>query len=188
MNSPIGCARALSADTIAEVFDRCFLASHNTRLRGAAPEPLYEPATGDTPALIHFREDYAASALHEVAHWCIAGRERRQQVDYGYWYAADGRSEAQQRRFMRVEARPQALEWCFSQAAGLGFRLSLDNLDAPPTAAQRQRFAAAVHAAAQRLRERGLPVRAQRFFSALAGVSGAAVCPATLRFPISALR
>lgn len=168
MKSPTGCARALSADTIAAIFDRCFLASDNTRLCGAAAEPLYEPATGDAPALIHFREDYAASALHEAAHWCIAGPERRQQVDYGYWYAADGRGEAQQRLFMRVEARPQALEWCFSQAAGLRFRLSLDNLDAPPDPTTERLFGDAVLQAALRLRSVGLPPRAEQFLGALA--------------------
>ncbi|CAA0096328.1 Elongation factor P hydroxylase [Zhongshania aliphaticivorans] len=64
----------------------------------------------------------------EFAHWCIAGERRRQQVDYGYWYEPDGRSLEQQRIFESVEAKPQALEWMFSVAAGLPFRVSIDNL------------------------------------------------------------
>ena len=32
--------------------------------------PYYEPGT---PSVIYFREDFDRSALHEVAHWCVAG-------------------------------------------------------------------------------------------------------------------
>ena len=52
---------------------------------------------------IVFTHDYFASALHEVAHWCVAGPERRRLTDYGYWYAPDGRTEKQQMEFERVE-------------------------------------------------------------------------------------
>lgn len=174
--------RALSADAIVAVFDRCFLDRHNTRLRGGAPEPLYEPAAANRAACIWFREDYAASALHEVAHWCIAGSARRQLVDYGYWYAGDGRSAQEQQGFMRVEARPQALEWCFSQAAGLPFRLSLDNLESPPGPGERRVFARAVCAQATQLRDRGFAPRARQFFSSLAEASGNRLTETALRF------
>jgi hypothetical protein len=182
MKSPTGSAKAVSADTIVAVFEDCFFRSHYTRLAGGAPEPFYEPPRAGNPARICFREDYAASALHEVAHWCIAGAERRRQVDYGYWYADDGRSHADQQRFEQVEARPQALEWCFSQAAQLRFRLSLDNLDSPPDISDRRRFAHAVCAAAAMLRRDGLPPRAQRFFAALAEASDSGVTLPTLAF------
>lgn len=66
--------------------------------------------------------------LVEMAHWCVAGEARRQQLDYGYWYAPDGRSESQQSEFERVEVAPQALEWMFSVAADVKFRVSADNL------------------------------------------------------------
>lgn len=66
--------------------------------------------------------------LLEVAHWCVAGEKRRQQEDYGYWYAPDGRTEAQQQEFEKVEVRPQALEWIFSVASGHPFTVSADNL------------------------------------------------------------
>lgn len=159
-------AKAVDGDGLIRAFDTLFLKSEATCLRGGAPEPLYEPPN-EGPAVIHFREDYAASALHEIAHWCIAGPTRRQQVDYGYWYDPDGRDEVQQRRFMAVEARPQAVEWCLSRAAGLPFRVSLDNLSTPIPAADRQAFAQTVLHQVRQLCVAGLPPRAQRFFDHL---------------------
>jgi len=73
--------------------------------------------------------DYFSSILHEVSHWCIAGLERRQLVDFGYWYEPDGRNEIKQREFELVEVKPQALEWLFTEACGIKFRLSVDNLE-----------------------------------------------------------
>lgn len=151
---------------IVAVFNSEFAPSEHTVLCGGASEPLYEPSRAGpdgslSPARIHFREDFPSSALHEIAHWCIAGRKRRRLVDYGYWYAPDGRDARQQRAFLEVEVRPQALEWCFSQAACQSFRLSLDNLDAPPDAACLRRFAAAVVAHAEQLRVQGLPPRGE---------------------------
>lgn len=128
---------------IVAVFNRCFAdpAGLNTRLRGGAAEPFYRPAgDGVDFHCIEFTRDYAASALHEVAHWCVAGPERRQLPDYGYWYAPDGRTAEQQREFEQVEIRPQALEWIFARACGLRFRVSADNLQAglgPSTAFKR---------------------------------------------------
>lgn len=167
------CARASdrqpTASAIIDIFNDEFAERENTLLCGGADEPYYEPAgAAGGRARISFRADYASSALHEVAHWCIAGRARRELPDYGYWYAPDGRSAQQQARFLEVEARPQALEWCFSQAAGLRFRLSLDNLDAPPDPGAERRFGDAVVRAALRLRNEGLPPRGERFLIALA--------------------
>ena len=182
MNSFTCCERALEApdpppvtpaadETIREVFHRTFLDSEATLLCGGAREPLYEPwsaePSGRGPARIHYREDFASSALHEVAHWCIAGLRRRGLADYGYWYAPDGRDVTRQREFMRVEARPQALEWCFSKACRLRFRLSLDNLDSPPTAGEYRAFAEAVRDAARVYASEGMPPRAGLFFDAL---------------------
>ncbi|WP_237060583.1 elongation factor P hydroxylase [Microbulbifer sediminum] len=119
------------AERIVAVFNRCFAAPDplNTRLCGGCEEPFYRPAgDGGSHHCIEFTRDYPASALHEVAHWCVAGPARRQQPDYGYWYAPDGRSESQQRLFEQVEVRPQALEWLFARACGLRFRVSADNL------------------------------------------------------------
>lgn len=163
-------APASSADPVAELmelFDRCFEASCNTRLVRGGAEPIYLPADARCERhRVVFAHGFFASALHEVAHWCIAGTRRRQQVDYGYWYCPDGRDADQQRRFEQVEARPQALEWIFSRAAGRGFRISSDNLAGVPT--DPEPFRAAVCLAAQNYCRDGLPNRAAIFQHALA--------------------
>lgn len=113
------------------LFSATFFHTFNTVLVGGANEPLYEPSK--TPFgvnCIYYRSDYFSSALHEIAHWCIAGKERRKQVDYGYWYAPDGRDSQQQKAFEKVECKPQAIEYAFSLAAGSKFRVSIDNLSA----------------------------------------------------------
>ena len=112
---------------LVEEFNGLFLSGHNTCLVPGGEEPLYRPA--GEPGHYHqivFTRDYAASALHEVAHWCIAGADRRKLVDYGYWYK-ESRNADQQLAFEQHEAKPQALEWIFSQGAGIQFRLSVDN-------------------------------------------------------------
>jgi len=150
------------------LFNRLFLPSHATLLQGGGEEPIYLPATPGQPLhLIRFRHDYFASALHEVAHWCIAGPARRQQVDYGYWYCPDGRNADEQARFEQVEAAPQAVEWLLTLATGARFRLSLDNLNGA-LSSTRHRFAERVSMHAVRYREQGLPPRAERFARALA--------------------
>ena len=125
----IACDKTISADILIDLFNGIFSLSHNTRLVGAGYEPEYLPC-GERCLFnrIIFRQDYVASALHEIAHWCVAGKERRALVDYGYWYEPDGRSPAQQSEFEQVEVKPQALEWIFSQACYLPFRVSADNL------------------------------------------------------------
>lgn len=120
-----------AAERIVRVFDGCFSAvgGLNTRLCGGFEEPYYCPAGGELDFhRIEFTRDYPASALHEAAHWCVAGAARRRQPDYGYWYSPDGRSDEEQRLFERVEVKPQALEWIFARACGVKFRVSADNL------------------------------------------------------------
>lgn len=56
-------------------FRECFEVEFATILVGGGSEPLYLPSE-DPPCEPHrivYREDYFASALHEVAHWCLAG-------------------------------------------------------------------------------------------------------------------
>lgn len=148
-----------------DLFNRTF-ADFNTRLVLGDDEPLYSPA--DEHYAYHriiFAHGYFSSALHEIAHWCIAGSERRQRVDYGYWYAPDGRDQVQQKQFEQVEIKPQAIEWAFSLAAGHKFRVSTDNLNGaqPDT----QAFTRAVHAQLCQYLEQGFPQRAERFISVL---------------------
>ena len=102
---------------------------HLTILVRGQQQPEYFPATADAPARIEFAHGFLSSALHEISHWCIAGRARRQLPDLGYWYAPDGRSREQQALFEQVEIKPQAIEWLFAQAMGRRFRVSLDNLN-----------------------------------------------------------
>ncbi|WP_440996985.1 elongation factor P hydroxylase [Arhodomonas sp. SL1] len=136
--------------------------AENTRLVRGGSEPLYRPADAECPYhRVIVAHGFFASALHEVAHWCIAGRERRRRVDYGYWYEGDGRDAHTQAVFERVEARPQALEWAFSLAADAPFRVSVDNLDGDP--GDPEGFRRAVHRALEVLLANGLPPRGRRF-------------------------
>jgi elongation factor P hydroxylase len=121
--------RSLISTDLEKLFDDCFLGAENTRLLGQAEEPFYQPSSHDQPARIFYTRDYFRSALHEVAHWCVAGPDRRKLPDFGYWYAADGRDKQQQAAFLQVEVKPQALELLFCAAAGHDFRVSLDNLN-----------------------------------------------------------
>lgn len=115
---------------LAYIFGCLFEVSESAVLRWGAEEPIYLPSDSYCSYnRIIARDDYFASALHELSHWCIAGAKRRRLVDYGYWYEPDGRSHAQQRLFEQVEVKPQALEWVLSQACGLRFRVSADNLN-----------------------------------------------------------
>ena len=155
------------------IFNREFRADFNTVLEGGADEPLYLPAGRDsTHHRLIYREDFFSSALHEISHWCIAGEARRHRVDFGYWYEPDGRTAQQQRAFERAEVKPQALEWIFSNAAGVPFNVSADNLAAGETASAGPSawFLHAIERQAQAYCLRGLPPRAARFAGALGAV------------------
>ena len=88
------------------------------------------------------------------------------QDDYGYWYAPDGRTAEQQAEFFKVEVKPQALEWIFCVTAGMGFRLSVDNLSGE--ALDIKPFAEAVFAQLGRYIEEGVPSRAGEWINELA--------------------
>jgi elongation factor P hydroxylase len=90
-------------------------------------------------------------------------------VDYGYWYAPEGRDAAQQAAFFRVEAAPQALESIFCEALGVPFSPSVDNPGQPlPDLAP---FLEALAAQRARWEQGGLPPRAARFRDALRGLA-----------------
>lgn len=153
-------------DVIA-LFDGLFLPRYWTRLVRGGDEPLYLPADEVSPwHRVIFARGFYASALHEVSHWCIAGARRRRLEDYGYWYLPDGRDARQQRDFEAVEVAPQALERLFSQACGLPFNVSVDNLG--EVEIDREAFQARVEARAERYLREGLPGRAAAFRRALA--------------------
>lgn len=150
-----------------DLFDSCFAADFNTRLVKGDDEPIYLPADDGTPYhRIVFAHGFFASALHEISHWCIAGKARRELVDFGYWYCPDGRDAMTQSQFEDVEVKPQALEWLFCVAAGFPFNVSCDNLegDVEP---DRIAFQRRVHAQVITLLEQGIPERPARLIRAL---------------------
>lgn len=118
-----------TSQDICTLFNQTFYKTYNTKLIAGGLEPLYQPASKDCSYhQIIFAHDYFASALHEIAHWLVAGEQRRLQVDYGYWYEPDGRDEAQQAAFEKVEVLPQAIEWTLAVSCGFHFDVSSDNL------------------------------------------------------------
>jgi len=153
-------------DDVIAIFDGCFRASHQTVLVRGEGEPVYLPKGPGRPyARVVFANDYYASALHEIAHWCIAGKRRRELEDFGYWYKPDGRNAKEQKSFELAEQKPQALEWAFSAACGKIFRFSADNLNGE--AHDMWPFARAVRARLLHYLAEGFPRRAARFITAL---------------------
>lgn len=154
------------ASTVEALFAQLFDAEFHTCLIGGANEPLYKPAMNDCEiSCIYYRDDFFASALHEVSHWCIAGHARRQQIDFGYWYVDDGRDVIEQAAFESVEVKPQALELLFSLAANYPFQVSADNLNGSALALDS--FSNAVFDQAKCYVNNGLPKRAALFYNAL---------------------
>jgi len=183
------------ASDLEALFNHAFLTSHNTRLVGGGDEPLYQPSVclnrsqdsaeirsqlklgrpdarehlNATESHIYYREDFFASALHEVAHWCIAGEQRRKLIDYGYWYEPDGRSPSRQADFQIAECKPQALEWIFSIICRSDFSVSLDNLQSNDTLQSKEAsrntalFVTMVQQTVLEYCASGLPLRAQVF-------------------------
>lgn len=169
------------------VFDRCFGSVYNTRLIGGSDEPFYRPALAESGFhQLHYREDFFASALHETAHWCIAGDERRRQPDFGYWYNPDGRDREQQAAFERVESKPQALEWIFSQACCYPFQVSVDNLEGDGEFVA-ETFARQVIEEANAWQAHGLTARAQLFFDGLTREFATGMTVRSLAFSLDAL-
>jgi len=149
------------------IFNQTFSNITNTQLIKGDDEPLYLPA--DEKCTFHqiiFAHGFFASALHEVAHWCMAGEARRLLEDFGYWYMPDGRNAEQQKEFEQVEIKPQAIEWAFCVAAGKKFTVSADNLNGE--SADTDTFKENVYQQVQHYLRNGFPERAQQFIDALA--------------------
>lgn len=65
------------------IFNDTFLETFNTKLELGGDEPIYLPADQEHPHhRIIFARGFYASALHEIAHWCVAGPERRLLEDF----------------------------------------------------------------------------------------------------------
>lgn len=165
-------------DDLIRIFNDCFMLSHNTLLHYGESEPYYQPPTKNTPAILYFAHGFYSSALHEIAHWLIAGVERRRLPDYGYWYQPDTRDNATQQRFEAVEARNQALEWILAKAANYPFQPSVDNLNSRVNIS-RYDFLQKVHAALCLRCKQGLTARATKLIKALSCFYGVefSLCP-----------
>lgn len=151
------------------LFNGLFEETEGTILLRGDNEPIYLPRDDSSPHdRVIFAHGYFSSALHEISHWCIAGKERRRLVDFGYWYRPDGRDAEEQRQFEQVEVRPQALEWLFSEAAGIRFHVSLDNLNGAESGNE-QVFKQAVLQQVHSYLTKGLPPRGAQFLDALLG-------------------
>ena len=148
------------------LFNHCFAKTHNTVLVCGNGEPIYLPADEKTSHhQVIFAHGFFSSALHECAHWLIAGDTRRHEIDYGYWYVPEGRTAEQQALFQQVEIKPQALEWILSTACDFPFQFSIDNLNGD--AGDSRAFKEAVREQVGRYHEQGLSPRAETFYAAL---------------------
>ncbi len=150
-----------------DALNRNVLCHYRTRIIGGFAEPFYKAPTTEAFAEIRFTHDYVRSALHELGHWCVAGEQRRTQDDYGYWYAPDGRSSAQQQLFFQVEIEPQAIERHSCTALGIPFAVSVDNLGNPAIEGAAE-FSTAVDNCYARYTGNGLPGRASEIYHCLA--------------------
>lgn len=160
------------AHHLIHIFNGLFGASFQTVLVRGDAEPIYLPSDGENPQnRVVFAHGYFASALHEIAHWCIAGKKRRTMVDFGYWYRPDGRTTQEQSLFEKVEVKPQALEWIFSVSANHPFHFSADNI-AGGQACAGSAFKQSVWHQVHRYLHGGLPKRASQFQQALSRFYG----------------
>ena len=155
-----------SCTQLINLFNSLFRDTHNTVLVKGDDEPIYLPADENNPHhRVIFAHGFFASALHEIAHWCVAGEERRKLEDFGYWYKPDGRTADEQTLFEKVEVAPQALEWIMAQASGLKFNFSADNLSGGIGASDS--FRQNVHDRVHQLLKSGLPDRHRQLVEAM---------------------
>ncbi len=154
---------------LADAFNHEF-SSIRVELSPGSNEPFYRAPTKNktqAKATIFSNQDFFSSALHEIAHWCLAGEKRRLLDDYGYWYAPDGRNDDQQAEFFKVEVKPQALEWAFHLAAKKPFQFSLDNLNSTVCERQIFQFKENVHAQLAWYFQNQFPARALQMIQLL---------------------
>ena len=97
-----------NVQTLISLFNETFEKDFKVRLVRGNDEPIYLPAgigegslKAQPYAQVVFAHGYFASGLHEIAHWCLAGEKRRQQVDYGYWYCPDDAVQSNKLYFNR---------------------------------------------------------------------------------------
>lgn len=152
---------------LARVFNLRFGERYNVVCVGGFAQPEYLPADQTQGAAqLGYTQDYAASALHEIAHWCIAGTRRLALADFGYDYLPPPRDKRIQQRFFALEYKVQLLEAWFALGTGVRFVASADNFECTQIAydvfAQKIADALALPSMLK------IPLRAQQFTNALA--------------------
>jgi len=157
---------AFNIEDLQAIFNQTFKLNYQTILTFGADEPFYQVAKDKNEYhKIICRSDFFASALHEISHWCIAGKERRKQDDFGYWYNPDGRNTKEQVLFEKYEIKPQAIEQIFSHACNYPFQVSVDNLSLHNY--DSTEFRQKVEQQVIEYKRNGLPKRAKEFVEAL---------------------
>lgn len=153
-------------DMLAEVFNLSFGEIYNVHCVGGFAQPEYLTAEQTQgPAQLRYTQDYAASVLHEIAHWCVAGKPRLARNDFGYGYLPPPRDSATQQRFFALEFKVQALEAWFAAGTGVRFVASADNFECSDAA--RNAFAQQIADALRVCTLADIPPRAQVFTRAL---------------------
>lgn len=155
----------MDLETFTRILNKQYLHRYGTILTGEHKEPFYRAPSNGRAAEIQFKRDYIRSAMHELAHWCLAGKERRLLDDFGYWYLEDGRTQTQQEAFFKVEVRPQAIEWAFATVCGAPFEVSVDNLENHVSGSLK--FQDMVHQQISEYLNSGYPRRAQEILHLL---------------------
>ncbi len=162
-----------NVEDLIKIFNATFFEEYNVKLDFGGNYPIYLPAFLEEDGkpserdynVILFAKGYYSSALHEIAHWLIAGKERHKLEDFGYWYEPDGRSAERQREFEKVEVKPQAIEWILAVAAGFRYFASADNLNGNP--GDNSAFKQAVYEQVKQYAEQGLSERAEKLRHAI---------------------
>lgn len=155
----------IDSKKVITIFNKLFSDLYKTKLQGGAKEPFYKASKNSKDYnIILFRENLISSALHEISHWCIAGKQRRNFDDYNYWYSPDTRTNEEQLKFYKVEVKPQALEKLFSETIKLDFNVSLDNFSSTVDLIHNETRNFELYVNEQFLRYKNtLPIRAKLF-------------------------
>lgn len=153
---------SICCEELAALFNMVFEGSEQTVLIATDDEPHYLPKGDDRlDYRIFYTRDSYTSLMHEVAHWCRAGVDRRQLPDYGYWYQAGNRLPPAQQLYVQSESKTQALEWIFCVAAGLRLQIIPENQ--PHSFEPSPEFKRSIYDAALNYLRRGLSDRSERF-------------------------
>ncbi len=100
-----------------------------------------------------------------ISHWCIAGKARRELVDFGYWYCRTDAMPRHKASLKMLEVKPQALDCCSAWQRDI--RLMLAATIWKDFEPDRVVFQRRVHAQVMDYLANGIPERPARFIKAL---------------------